>query len=263
MNWYEFTVGIVSSLMATAIVAAISFLAIFRPLVSSAKRALEASLHPVNEIPDVAALAILLAETMSAFKEDYRRVVIYRALPCEISVQFLKHCFGNHASSEAIAAVRTYHQCVSTIIKEGDGAHDKTIFGRTGIASLDETTRDACLSDFLGSGEVGDTCEFGLHDNFNEIGIFLVGHTIEQRRADVKEWKAGYIMVFSEDFKTVRGFRHNVHGHIENLRVIFEERKRDCEQRKTYFMLSGDETSDDVLATVKETICNFFDNRAL
>jgi hypothetical protein len=257
MNWTGFLIGIVSSLIATSVVAMLSFLAIFRPLVSSTKKTLEASLHPVNEIQDIAALATLLAESVQLFKGDYRRAVIYRALPCEISVQFLKHCFGDHVSSEAIEAVRTYHHCVGTIIKEGAGAHDKTIFGRTGIPSLDIATRDACVMDYVGGGEVADTCEIGLHDNFNEIGIFLLGETIEQRRADVKEWKAGFIIVFSEDFKTVRGFRHNVHGHIENLRVVFEERKKDCDKRKMYFTLSGDR-SGDIAASLKETITQFF-----
>ena len=209
---------------------------------NSIKSTLDASLHPVNEISDVATLGALLAGKHIQLQWGLQTGDNISRFTLRISVQFLKHCFGQDVAREELRRSRTYHNCVATVIKEGGGAHDRTIFGKTGLANLDEATCEACLADFLGAGEVADTCELGLHNNFNEIGIFLIGETIEQRREDLKEWKAGFIIVFSQDFKTVRGFRHNVHGHIEHLRVIFEERKEDCEKNDMYFTLIGDKT---------------------
>jgi hypothetical protein len=256
-DWSAFIVGIASSLIATLIVGLISVFTIFRPLLASARKMLESTLRPVNEIQDVAEFAILLAESLSEFSGDYRRLVMYRALPCEMSPQFLRYCFGAHVSDEALDAINVYERCITSIVREGRGSHDKTIFGRSGIESLDAATRDACLLDYFAGDEAVETTDLGLHDNFNEIGIVLLGETIEERHDDLKQWKAGFIFVFSEDFKTVRGFRHNMHSHIMNLKLLFDERKNDCEKNNMYFSLSHDMNSQAVTA-LKETTVSFF-----
>jgi hypothetical protein len=256
-DWDAFIAGLAASLVVSVVAAVVSVLAVFRPLVTSATKALEKSLRPVNEIPDLAALVILLSETLSEFRGDYRRLVMYRALPCELSLQFLRHCFGPHPSDEAVNALNIYHECIARMVKQGDGAHDKTIFGRTGLEALDAGTRHVCLSDYFHGDEAVDTSELGLHGNFNEIGIILLGETVEQRRDDLKEWKAGFVVVLSEDFKTVRGFRHNIHGHIENLRIVFDERRRDLEKDDMYFILHSDMTKT-VVADLREKITAFF-----
>jgi hypothetical protein len=258
-DWDAFIAGIVASVVASVAAAVVSVLAVFRPLVSSATKTLEKSLRPVNEIPDIAAFATLVAESLSEFNGDYRRLVMYRALPCELSVQFLRHCFGPHPADEAVHAVNVYQECIARMVKQGEGAHDKTIFGRTGQVQLDAATRHACLSDYFRGDDTVDTSELGLHENFNEIGILLLGETVEQRRDDLKQWKAGFVVVFSQDFKTVRGFRHNVHGHIENLRIVFDERRSDLEKDNMYYSLHSDMRKADV-AAFKGKIESFFQN---
>jgi hypothetical protein len=62
---------------------------------------------------------------------------------------------------------------------------------------------------------------------------------------------------FHKIFKTVRGFRHNVHGHIEHLKIIFDERRSDLESKSTYFILSSDMPKSDVEA-LRESITGFF-----
>lgn len=259
LDWDAFIAGIAASIVASVAAAVVSVLAVFRPLVSSATKTLEKSLRPVNEISDVAQFATLVAESLEEFNRDYRRLVMYRALPCDLSVQFLRHCFGPHPADEAVHAVSMYQECIARIVRQGEGAHDKTIFGRTGHQSLDAATRHACLSDYFRGDETVDTSELGLHENFNEIGILLLGETVEQRRDDLKQWKAGFVIVLSQDFKTVRGFRHNVHGHIENLRIIFDERRNDLEKTEMYFSLHADMRKADV-ASLKTRIEQFFQN---
>ena len=256
-DWDAFVAGLAASLVVSVVAAVVSVLAIFRPLVTGATKALEKSLRPVNEIPDLAALVMLLAETLGEFGGDYRRLVMYRATPCDMSLQFLRHCFGPHPSDETVKALHVYHECISRMVKQGEGAHDKTIFGRTGIDAIDSATRHVCMSDYFLGDEAVNTSELGLHSNFNEIGIILLGETVEQRRDDLKEWKAGFVFVFSEDFKTVRGFRHNIHGHIENLRIIFDERRRDLVKDEMYFVLSSNMAKAEV-SRLKETIDQFF-----
>jgi hypothetical protein len=257
MDWAGLITGVVASIVATGIVATISILAIFKPYMAHAKKSLESSLRPVHEIADAGALACLLAESLTEFGGDYRRLVIYRALPCEISLQFLRHAAGAHMSDEEVRAVNLYSECVTRVVRQGHGAHDKTIFGRTGIHALDAATRDTCFADYFHADEAVDTSDLGLHENFDEIGIILIGETVEQRRSDLKEWKAGFIVVFSQDFKTVRGFRHNVHGHIEYLKIIFDERRSDIETENMYFIFSSDMPKADI-AAVKESIARFF-----
>jgi hypothetical protein len=257
MDWAGLIIGVVSSMVATAIVATLSVLAVFRPYMQHAKKALETSLKPVHEIPDAGILVRLLAESLSEFEGDYRRLVIFRALPCEISPQLLRHSLDSHVSEEELKAVSVYSECMTRIIRQGEGAHDRTIFGRTGDTKLDSATRDICLSDYFRADEAVDTTEFGIHENFDEIGIILIGETIEQRRADLKEWKAGFIVVFSEDFKTVRGFRHNVHGHIEHLKIIFEERRLDLASAGRYYSLTSNMPKDEV-AALREIVVSFF-----
>ena len=231
--------------------------AIFKPFVAHARRSLESSLRPVHEISDAGVFACLLAESLSEFEGDYRRLVIYRALPCELSLQFLRHSLGTPISDEEVKALDKYSECITRIVRQGQGAHDRTIFGRTGNNALDAATRDTCLADYFRADEAVDTSELGLHENFDEIGIVLMGETIEQRSSDLKEWVAGFIVVYSEDFKTVRGFRHNVHGHIEHLRVIFDERRKDLDSRGMYFSLVSDMAKADVMS-LRDSILNFF-----
>jgi hypothetical protein len=256
-DWSAFIIGVASSLVATVIVGLISVFTIFRPLLATARKLLESTLRPVNEIQDVAEFAILLAESLSEFGGDYRRLIMYRALPCEISAQFLRYCFGSHVSDEALDAINIYERCITNIVREGRGSHDRTIFGRSGIEMLDAVTRDACLLDYFSGDQAVETTDLGLHDNFNEIGIILLGETIEERRSDLKQWKAGFIFVFAEDFKTVRGFRHNTHSHIMNLKLLFDERKKDCEKNHMYFSLSH-EMESSAVANLKATITTFF-----
>jgi hypothetical protein len=257
VDWGHVVTGIVSSIFATLIAGFISVVAVFRPLLKAARTALEKSLRPVNEIQDIAAFSELLDESLAKFEGDYRRLVLYRALPCEISPQFLNHCFGDNSADEAREALRRYSDCISHIVKQGRGAHDKTIFGRTGIERLDAATRDACLHDYFHADEAVDTSELGLHSNFDEIGILLLGETFEERNDNLKEWQAGFIIVFSQDFKTVRGFRHNVHGHIENLRVIFDARRKDSEAKQDYFILNS-KMDRITVVKLKKKITNFF-----
>jgi hypothetical protein len=248
---------LVSSLLGTLIVALLSVFAIFRPVVNSVRRSLEAAVRPVNEIRDIANFAALLSESLSEWDGDYSRLVMFRALPCEVSLPFLRHCFGKREFDTAIRAIRVYQDCVTEIVREGRGAHDKSIFGRTGIEKLDGATEDTILQQYFSGNEATDTTDLGLHDNFNEMGIILLGETIEERRPDLKEWKAGFIIIFSEDFQTVRGFRHNVHGHIANLKVVFDQRQKDCEKKGMYFSLSSSMPERQVIA-LRETVRLFF-----
>jgi hypothetical protein len=257
MDWTGLITGVVASVVATGIVATISVLAIFKPYMVHAKKILESSLRPVHEIPDAGVLACLLAETLLEFKGDYRRLILYRALPCELSLQFLRHSLDSRVADEEVRAINLYSECITRIVRQGQGAHDKTIFGRTGDQKLDAATRDTCLSDYFHADETMDTTELGMHDNFDEIGIILVGETIEQRRDNLKEWKAGFIVVFSQDFKTVRGFRHNVHGHIEHLKIVFDERRSDLEAKGRYFILSSVMPKESIEA-LRKSIVHFF-----
>lgn len=179
--------------------------------------------NPVQEFRDLGTLAGMIRETIESYKGNLSRLVLLRALPCELSDELIAHC-ERHAAvvTETNRNLQDYHSLIYKIIREGVGAHDKSIFGATGDPSLDTATdREVCKSYFM-SSTPPDTTEIGFHDNLNEIGLILFGDAEEKNIDNVYQWRIGYLVYFPRDFSQCRGFRYRLHSHIDNLSMLFK-----------------------------------------
>jgi len=241
-------VGIASSLLATWILTT----KMVKPVLERYKKLIEKLINPVSEFTSGETFVKLLKEAIDEFNDDYSRFIIYRALPCEITENFLDRLEEPPSSND----LYYYRNKIREIIREGRGSYDKTIFGKTNIRDIDIATKKAILSDYYPEIQPG-TTELGLHDNLNEIGIILLGKTESSKDIGNIEWQSGFIIIFSADFKRIRGFLYRVSSHINNLLFIFKEKQKDSEENGLYKDFDNIDSNeyDDFKRTIESFFC--------
>lgn len=220
---------------------------------------LELLLHPITEYRDIQNFSLDLIKALEEFEGEYSRAIIYRALPCALSSalsDIMPEC-----GVETDEYFRRATSLMDEIVIQGDdvngGAWDSTIFGKTGILTLDEATKNyvkRLYFDFKAPA----TSDLAIHRNFNEFGIILLGKTKGKGASQISEWLYGFLIFYSSNFdKFMGGFRFNNHRHIEPFEEIFkmkynesdfhhtfsqlkEENSGFYEQFKTFYRDSGD-----------------------
>lgn len=212
----------------------------FRKLMETVSYEVEKIANPVHEFRDLSTLAGMIRESIESYKGDYSRLVLLRALPCEFSDELITHC-EKHATvvTETNRNLQDYHSLIGKIIREGVGAYDKSVFGATGNKLLDAATYREISKSYFMNSTAPDTTEIGFHDNLNEIGLILFGDTDEKNTDVVFQWRVGYLVYFPRDFSQCRGFRYRLHSHIDNMSMLFKQKKVDSEAIGTYFSLDS------------------------
>jgi hypothetical protein len=234
-----FWTGVAASFVASIIFALVTLLGLFNPLRKLLLRQLDKVLFPVTPFADAGRLCELISESIDSYSGDFSKLKLLRALPCELSLALVDHLAGETGTgARAEAAVQRYDQLLNAVIQESNGSFDESLFGRTGVISLDTATRHAIERHYLLPDRPPGTSVLGLHTNLNEIGVLLFGETASHRDSTVIDWKFGFLLIFSSDFRYVRGYRYKVHQHIANLQLIFEQKKKDSWQENLLFAMS-------------------------
>lgn len=197
---------------------------------------LDKLLHPISEYRDISCLATSLLEALEAYEKDYSRAIILRALPCELTSVLTDNI--NEASDNVNKNLRNIEFIINEIISQGNndigGIWDKSLFGKTGIKSIDDETKKHIYNVYFGY-RPPPTSSLALHNNFNEIGIILLGKTKTATSKEVSEWKYGFLLFFSNKFdKFMGGFRFNNHSHIEPLEEIFKLKYKEAEYHHSF-----------------------------
>lgn len=232
--------ALIAGSVGALVAAAFTRNASFKKLMGVVSYEVERIANPVHEFRDLSTLAGMIRETVESYKGDYSRLVLLRALPCELSDELIAHCEKHIAVvTETNRNLQDYHSLIDKIIREGIGAYDKSVFGATGDKLLDAATyREICKSYFMNS-TAPDTTEIGFHDNLNEIGLILFGDTDDKNSDAIFQWRVGYLVYFPRDFSQCRGFRYRLHSHIDNMSMLFKQKKTDSEAMGTYFSLDS------------------------
>jgi len=228
----NFVIGVLSSLVASAFL----YLGVLRPIKEKIGHQIDVAINPVEEFRDITELLSMLKRTISSYESDYSRLLLFRALPCELTDSLAHHMYPN-LPLEIRHALLEYQTMVQRIIAEG---HDKSILGKTGTTSLDKETHNAILRQYLLGRTPPDATELGLHDNLNEVGVLLLGTTETTTSPQLNQWKYGFLIIFSWDFKQCRGFMYKDHNHIDNLRLIFDQKEKDSAAKQLLCMMSSD-----------------------
>lgn len=194
--------------------------------------------NPVHEFRDLNTLAGMIRESIESYEGDYSRLVLLRALPCELSDELINHCEGHPAViTETNRNLQDYHSLIDKIIREGVGAYDKSVFGATGRQALDRATYREISKSYFMNSTAPDTTEIGFHDNLNEFGLILFGDTEDKNSDKPYQWRVGYLIYFPRDFSQCRGFRYRLHSHIDNMSMVIRQKQMDAEALGMYFSL--------------------------
>jgi hypothetical protein len=243
----SFFIGVLSSLVAAY------FLGFkkFKKVIDEHERRIAKIINPVNDFNDIGGFITLFDESIDSFDKDFSQLVLYRALPCEITDAFIKN-IGNQQIK-----IVNYQNTINSIIKESDGSFDKSIFGKTGIAELDNETRNIIISHYYSNATPPDTTDLGLHDNLDESGVILIGKAENTNTIGSLIWEAGFLIIYSSDFKKIRGFRLNLPEHIRNIALIFEQKQEDSKKKSTYWEFSKS-MSNSIYEESKVNVDNFY-----
>lgn len=232
----DLAIGISASLIASALL----YLKILRPFMRRVTDEINVLVNPVEEFRDVGQLCRLLNQAIDSYAGDLRRLVLLRLLPCELSESLVDYMYGTEeARLDSRNPLTKYHELLNRTIKQGHGSFDVSVFGRTNISKIDSATLNEIKKHYFLNERPPDTSELAFHKNLNEIGLVLLGDAEDVLCSDVVQWRAGFLIVFSSDFKKVRGFMYRVHSHIDNLRLIFNQKKNDSKDQGLLCQMSS------------------------
>lgn len=226
ISWSAVSENIVAGAISAIFIYVLSYFAFLRRYSDRMKDEVKRMVNPVESFRNVEEFSRLLLDTLDAYKEDYKTAVLFRAMPCEITEKFRAHV-SEDTDTSAREMIMRYQRAVGVIVKSSKGAHDDSVFGRTGIPALDDATEKIVLEHYLAGELLPGTTTLSLHENLNEYGVILFGVNDEVARVGDVLWKAGFLVVFSKDFKKIRGYRYNQHAHIQNLHLMFEQKRLD------------------------------------
>lgn len=218
--------NLVAGLVASLIIALLSYFALFKNASNKLIIYLKTIVNPVDSFRNVEEFSRLLLETLNSYEDNYETAVLFRAIPCELTERYRAHVSGD-LDTEARKLIEKYQRAVCVIIKTDKGAHDVSVFGRTGITELDEATGRVIDEHYLSGERAPGTTTLALHENLNEYGVILFGINDEVAKIGDIHWRAGFLVVYSKDFKKIRGYRYNQDSHIENLRLMFDQKQID------------------------------------
>lgn len=247
----EIIIGITTGILSSIIAAWLLTTIYFKPLIEKTKAEIDRLINPVQEFSNIDQFLNLLKQSLDSYKNDFSRLVLHRGMPLEISDALLKY-IGVNGQSKSLT---DYQNNMNSIIKEGDGSYDKSVFGKTGIPEIDNGTRNIITSHYFSNTAAPDTTEIGLHNNLNEIGVILIGKGESKSKIGNIVWDYGFLLVFSSDYKSIRGFKHVVPQHINNLVMIFEQKMTDSKTANSYWDLS--KLSQTQLIATQSTIYDF------
>ncbi len=216
---------------------------------------IDQALDQVDEFTSIEDFFRMFKDVVDSY-DDYSRVALIRCLPFELGLDYLKYLYDDVNHSEtAKSALLKYKAVVRNIIEEDYGSHDKTIYGVTGIPKLDGCTARVLQDPYL---KLPGTSELGHHKNLNEFGVILFGKTESVRTDRIEEWDAGFLIIFSDDFRTFKGFKYKRHQHIQTIYSIFKQKKEDLKMDEEYLILDESNRNhktiiQDLLDTVYKT----------
>lgn len=223
----ELIISIIGSIFATFLIGILVFLynkllRVFREQKEQSER-LEEAIHPITEYRDLYSLSDALIKALESYDEDYSRAIIFRALPCEFSSALTEQFNENKGNINR--NMRKVERMIDEIVIQGSekhgGAWDVSLFGRTGLDKIDTETLNY-INRLYFSHQPPATSSLALHENFNEVGLILLGKTKSKNINAISEWKFGFMIFYSGDFSRMMGaFRFNNHRHIEPLEEIF------------------------------------------
>ncbi|RBM45945.1 hypothetical protein DLR65_17440 [Vibrio tarriae] len=250
MTWISVAENLIAGLIAAGIMAVVSYFAIFRKASGKIIDYLKTVVNPVDSFRNVEEFSRLLLDTLDSYNDSYENAILFRAIPCELTEAFRRHVSGD-VDTEAMKLINKYQRAVGVIIKSDKGAHDDSVFGKTGLPHLDDATSSVIEEHFLSGERAPGTTTLSFHENLNEYGVILFGINDEVCHIGDVYWKAGFLIVYSKDFKKIRGYRYNQDSHIENLLLMFEQ-KRDDSYSYEFVPELGRIERDNIRKNVKE-----------
>lgn len=160
----------------------------------------------------------LLSEAIANYRGNISRSHITIASPFFFSGEYASYYYDSKLRKESEDAIKSkkqrcleymhqYQDVVDQIIESSDGAYDKTLLGKTGIASVDQATYQIAASAYkIGTGIVPGTTELGFHSNLNEYATFIFGKCQKKLESEPISFDFMLLVHFDSTFENLCGY---------------------------------------------------------
>lgn len=160
----------------------------------------------------------LLSEAIVNYRDNISRAHITMVSPLFFSSEYTSYYYDSKlrkASEDVLKSkkqrcneyMHQFQDVIDLIIDSADGAYDKTLVGKTGIASIDRATYQIAASAYeIGTGIVPGTTELGFHSNLNEYATFIFGKCHKNLESEPISFDFMLLVHFDSTFENLCGY---------------------------------------------------------
>lgn len=160
----------------------------------------------------------LLAEAISTYKENVERAHVTTVAPLLFSRDYVQYYYDSDSryvsgklrqdkKDHCMEYLHRFQEVMDRIVAVSEGAYDKTLLGRTGIARIDRSTLQLVSNAFeIGSGGLPGTSELGFHSNLNEYGTFIFGQCHKSLESEPVKFDFMLLVQFDTTFQNLCGY---------------------------------------------------------